>query len=44
MTFEDWSVLDADYATRQQNLLQSQLNAMQAEASWESAEGTGEIL
>jgi outer membrane protein TolC len=43
MTFEDWSVIDADLVTREQNLLQAELNAMQAEAAWESAEGIGAI-
>jgi outer membrane protein TolC len=43
MTFEDWSVIDTDYTTRQQNLLTNQRNAMQAEAIWENALGTGDI-
>jgi outer membrane protein TolC len=43
MTFEDWSVIDADYTTRQQTLLLNQRNAKQAEANWESAEGIGDI-
>jgi outer membrane protein TolC len=44
MTFEDWTVIDQDLVNREQNLLQSQLNAMQAEATWESAEGVGDLL
>jgi outer membrane protein len=43
MTFEDWSVIDADFVTREQNLLQNELNAMQAQATWESAEGIGDV-
>jgi outer membrane protein TolC len=43
MTFEDWSVIDTDLVNREQNLLQSQLNAMQAQATWEAAEGIGDI-
>ena len=43
MTFEDWTVIDSDLVTREQNLLQNQLNAMQAEATWESAMGVGDI-
>jgi outer membrane protein TolC len=43
MTFEDWSVIDADLVNREQNLLQSQLNAMQTQASWELAQGIGDI-
>ena len=43
MAFEDWTVIDADYTTRQQNLLLNQRNAMQAEATWENAEGVGAI-
>jgi outer membrane protein len=43
MTFEDWSVIDTDLVNRQQTLLQSKLNAMQAQASWEAAEGIGDI-
>ena len=43
MTFEDWTVIDQDLVNREQNLLQSQLNAMQAEATWENAEGVGDI-
>jgi outer membrane protein TolC len=39
MTFEDWTVIDQDLVNREQTLLQSQLNAMQAEATWESAAG-----
>jgi outer membrane protein TolC len=43
MTFEDWSVIETDRISREQNLLQSKLNAMQAQASWELAEGVGDI-
>lgn len=43
MTFENWALIDSDFVTRQLNLLQSQLAAMQAEANWESAKGTGEL-
>lgn len=43
MTFEDWTVIDSDLVNREQNLLQNQLNAVQAEATWESALGVGEV-
>jgi outer membrane protein TolC len=43
MDFEDWSVIEIDLATREQNLLQYQLNAMQAEATWELAVGKGDV-
>ncbi len=43
MTFEDWTVIDTDLVNREQTLLQSELNAMQAEATWESAQGVGDI-
>lgn len=43
MTFEDWTVIDTDLVNREQNLLQAQLNAVLAEATWESAQGVGEI-
>jgi outer membrane protein TolC len=43
MTFEDWTVIETDLITRQQNLLSAELSAMQAEATWEQAKGTGAI-
>jgi len=39
MTFEDWTVIDQDLVNREQNLLQSELGAMQAEATWENSAG-----
>lgn len=43
MTFDDWTVIETDLINRQQTLLQSQLTAKQAEASWENALGIGDI-
>jgi outer membrane protein TolC len=43
MTFEDWSVIEEDLITREQNLLSSQSTAMQGEAAWEEAIGVGAI-
>lgn len=43
LTFEDWTLIDQDLVTREQNLLNSQLSAMQAEATWDSAIGRGDI-
>jgi outer membrane protein TolC len=44
MTFEDWTVIETDLINRQLNLLQSKLNAAQAQATWESAAGLGDLL
>ncbi len=43
MAFEDWSVIETDLVNREQTLLVNQRNAMQAEANWEAAQGTGAI-
>ena len=43
MTFEDWSVIETDLVTREQNLLTNSRNALQAEATWEAALGRGAI-
>lgn len=43
MAFEDWSVIDADLVNREQTLLQAELAAMQAQANWDNAQGTGDI-
>ncbi len=43
MVFEDWTVIETDRINRDQTLLSSENNAMQAEAAWELALGTGAI-
>ena len=43
MTFEDWSVIEEDLITREQNLLSRKSTAMQLEATWEQAVGVGAI-
>ncbi len=43
MAFEDWSVIETDRVNREQTFLTNQRNAMQAEATWENAQGIGAI-
>ncbi len=44
MTFENWDIIESSRITYETNYLQSQLNLISAEASWQFAQGKGVSL